>query len=65
MEGHADGAALLRVGFDAVDLGDQVERFLRLGVLVLLEDLPACVREATRADATPGLREPRVTPRGA
>jgi hypothetical protein len=46
---------------DGVDLSDDVERILRLGMFALLEDLSASMREASRADALAGFGD-RVVP---
>src|SRR5690606_11909280 len=54
---RADDLSFRRVAFDDVDLGDEIERFLRLGVFPLLENLPPRVSEASGAHATARLRD--------
>ena len=56
MVGGAEDPRRLRLCLDAVDVGDQIEPLLRLGVLTLFEDLPPRVREAAGTDAPARLR---------
>jgi len=55
MLGSSDLFSSLHLALNRVDLSYQLERGLRLRVLLLLEDLPARVRHAASSNALTGL----------